>query len=132
MHFASFIINLLAWTFAGIALGFFLHKGVRTKQNGSVLIGALASLSGGIFSSMVHGMFPDIGIDFFNLGIAFATSLVFLYAFAPNTRESIVAVGSESIDRTKSFVQSLEPQDKIKSPYFTIHFWKNITSTFNP
>lgn len=131
MHFVSFVINVLAWTFMGIGLGFFLHKGTGRSKNISVFIGSIFSLIGGIFSSMSHGMFPEIGIDFFNLTISFAFGVSALYTFIPNTRESILSAAAEVYVRTKNLVIALREEKSSKSPYFNSHFWKNITSTLS-
>lgn len=126
MHFASFVINLLGWTFIGIGLGFFLHKGVRRRQNISSLVGGLASLIGGIFSFLLHGMWTEIGVDFFNLFVAFAFSLTALYIFAPNTRPSIITAGVEAFEKLKNLTAEFK---KAKSQYFSSEFWKSISST---
>lgn len=129
MHFVSFVINVLAWTFMGIGLGFFLHKGTGRSKTLSVFIGSMFSLIGGIFSSMSHGMFPEIGIDFFNLSAAFLFGTAALYIFAPNTRESIAGAVAEVYNQTKILISELRGERTTKSPYFNSQFWKNITST---
>ena len=112
-------------------MGFFLHKGVRIKQNWSVFVGTFASLCGGIFSAMTHGL-PYVGVDFFNLFVAFLFSIISLYVFAPNTRKSIANAGSELYIQMGELKKLFSAEEKIKSHYFNERFWKNITSNLSP
>ena len=91
------------------------------------MIAGFGGLLGGMFSFASHGMWVDIGIDFYNLFMAFFTSILFVVLFLPESRPVLNAVFSKI---TNLVLGRIEQTRQIKGrKFFTENFGRNITSS---
>jgi uncharacterized membrane protein YcgQ (UPF0703/DUF1980 family) len=131
IHFILFIINIILWVAVGVAIGNFFSKGNKRSENVIVLVSAMSALFAGFMSSLTHGIWVDLGVDFFNLAAAATSSIVNLYVFQPQTRPAIANM--RFIERAKNLVtKGADEIQDIEPNVFAQNFWKNITSTLNP
>lgn len=89
MYFLSFVVNLLSWMAIGILIGDRTYSLLRRNESSIYLFAGLGGLLGGILSSMVHGMYPRIGIDLFNLMWAGMAALGTIYVLVPSARNYV-------------------------------------------
>lgn len=110
MYFLSFVVNLLTWLVLGLFIGHRTYLALGRRENIIYLTSALGGLSGGILSSMTHGMYPRVGIDLFNLMWAGILSFVTLFIFVPQARIYVLARLFEEI---RNIYQALRPQSTL-------------------
>ncbi len=85
------------------------------------MIASLGGLLGGMFSFANHGMWVDVGIDFYNLLMAFFFSLLSVVLILPESRPVFNAIFAQIADIILGRVK-----ERGKSRYFTNNFWGSI------
>lgn len=83
-HFTFFLLNVLVWIIAGLAISKFMvqKKTKLRKMRKFLIVGIFGAVFGGLFGFLANGM-PDIGISVNNLLSALAFSAFPLMAMAP-------------------------------------------------
>jgi len=90
----------------------------------------MSGLFGGAFSAMTHGMWVDVGIDFFNFIVALTFATVAVYVFIPERREAIHGIFAKAFNtKYTSFSKAREASQNANLGQ---NFWKNVTSTLVP
>lgn len=130
MHFISFTVNMVGWTLLGLAIGYLALQGHRRKESSTVLLSSMSGLFGGSFSAMTHGMWVDVGIDFFNFFVALVFAIVAVYAFIPERREAVSGIFGRIANLASSAFS--KTREATQRPNLGQNFGKNITSTLVP
>lgn len=126
MHFYFFILNVLLWTILGIIIGTISLQGHKRKENKTLFLSTLSTLLGGSFAFAAHGMWVELGIDFFNLFVALLTGVATVYTFVPERRETLGLLFERGFEILKTGFIRTQGIELGKN------FPKNITSTLIP